>query len=373
MSLASGPHPDWTAFHVFYHGDRSTMVREMLRPLVEDLARRGSVERFFFIRYPLGGPHLRLRFSPRRESGGPSSSDRQAELAAMVEQAAKQFFRDHPSDKPVDEEEIRRDNEIIVRIDPAESQLEIFPDCSCIPFDFEPETERYGGPDALEPSLDFFCVSSRRALDFANSHGERSRSRQLPAIFCILAQQAWGFARGEDELLDLLAYPMSVLRSEPDHPLLLRGEEVFEAQADQFTELLARELAPLCEAEPAIGESDPAADPGRALVDGSRWLSAAVTAVAPDQRRVIGSSQMHMTANRLGLTNPEELYLSRLMQLAAQRLARTRPADWKRFLARLERPLPSEPGAARAAEKLSNLAMLSTPVPTPVPTDLALP
>ena len=32
-----------------------------------------------------------------------------------------------------------------------------------------------------------------------------------------------------------------------------------------------------------------------------------------NRRWVIGGSQLHMTANRLGVSNPEEVYLSRLL------------------------------------------------------------
>lgn len=372
MSFTGGAHPDWMAFHLFYHGDRGLATREMVRPLVDRLAEEGLVDRFFLIRYPLGGPHLRLRFRPAGDDGNRRDPALRNRLKAEVEQAAERLFADHPSEEDADLEAIRRDNEIIVSKDPSESRLEIYPNHSCIEFDFEPEVERYGGPELLRASLDFFAVSTRRALDFALTHGERPRSKQLPAMFCLLARQAWGFARDTDELVDLLAYPMDVLRSEPDHPLVERGDRVFEAQSEVFCKLLSGELEALVGAEPAIGEgaidegstSEP--DSGRLLAEGARWLSEAIAGADPARRRVIGSSQMHMTANRLGLKNPEELYLSRLMQRAAEHLARTEPELWSHCTSALGQPLPSLSGADAGpdtgAEKLAALAR--PPIPT---------
>ena len=365
MSFTSGAHPDWMAFHVFYHGDRDLMLREMVHPLVGELTELGLIDRFFYIRYPLGGPHLRLRFRPSTEGGGLRGEQLRGRLQSTVEAAAERFFQAHPCESVVDEEAIRRDNEIIVSLDPAELKLEIYSNCSCVAFDFEPEVERYGGIDLLQPSLDFFAVSSRRAIEFAHTHGDRTRSRQLPAMFCLLAQQAWGFARDRDELMDLLCYPMDVLRSDPDHPLIERGDRVFEAQSDTFGKLLSTELEALVDAVPAIGAGDTAEpDSGRALAEGSRWLSAATLDAEPASRRMIGSSQMYMTANRMGLKNPEELYVSRLMQRAAEHLIRTEPELWQRCTDPLGRDLPELSGTKAGAERLATLALPSIPTLT---------
>jgi len=42
-------------------------------------------------------------------------------------------------------------------------------------------------------------------------------------------------------------------------------------------------------------------------------------------RERVGTSQMHMTANRLGLSNPEEVYLGRLLVRAARDLLENEP------------------------------------------------
>ena len=50
-----------SSYHVFYHGRLDQPLLQLVYPAVRELWLRGRCRRFFFIRYALGGPHLRLR------------------------------------------------------------------------------------------------------------------------------------------------------------------------------------------------------------------------------------------------------------------------------------------------------------------------
>ncbi len=61
----SAPGREWRSYHLFYHGDRDLVLR--LWPTLAPLILSRIVDSFFFLRYSLGGPHIRirLRLEPR--------------------------------------------------------------------------------------------------------------------------------------------------------------------------------------------------------------------------------------------------------------------------------------------------------------------
>ena len=67
------------------------------------------------------------------------------------------------------------------------------------------------------------------------------------------------------------------------------------------------------------------------ITDASYALARAVRAQDPPQWWYISASHLHMTCNRLGLLNAEEVYHGRLMARAADHVAVTRPQLWHRL------------------------------------------
>src|SRR6202008_1537114 len=58
----------WQATHGFYASNANPMLVEGIAPLIDRLRERGLIERWFFIKYWLEGPHVRLRVLP--DTGG---------------------------------------------------------------------------------------------------------------------------------------------------------------------------------------------------------------------------------------------------------------------------------------------------------------
>src|SRR5579885_145822 len=118
-SPAMVPGSEWLSFHLAHapgNGDR--LLVDRVRPAVRALWQEKRLAGFFFLRHFLGGPHLRLRLRPspgQREAVGERIADELADLP-LVE----------------------------------------------VPF--EPELDRYGGPERIGTSLDFFALQSARAL-----------------------------------------------------------------------------------------------------------------------------------------------------------------------------------------------------------------
>ena len=156
---ASPPNADlgWLSFHITYHsGSRDHLLVDLVRPLLRGLLRDGGIDRAFFIRYSLGGPHVRLRLRPVAGSA--------AEVREIVRRQAESFLRAHPSPAAMPEEEVQRLNELNRSRDAGEPDDEVLPDNTVLEVPFRPETQRYGGLDLLPRSLDFFALSSVRAL-----------------------------------------------------------------------------------------------------------------------------------------------------------------------------------------------------------------
>jgi len=301
----------WVSCHFYYHEDLNLLALNLLVPLVASQLRERLIDRFFFIRYRLGGPHLRLRLRVL-----PGFRERAVERAR---QAAAELMARVPSLKSLPEEDIRRTNEWLLASDAHETDDTVYPDNSFFVTSFRPETQRYGGPELLDESLDFFAISSWAALDFLARHGKRPRAAQLAAMFRMLLQQAIGLAENEEELLNLLGYAIAAW-GEQFPGALNKAGDVFLAQGDVFRSLVRSEVESAL-ASPGDGAEEDM--PGPLLLGhASRRLSQAIGRPDGEGRSSVCVSQLHMTANRLGLSNAEEVYLGCLLRTVLEEIVR---------------------------------------------------
>jgi hypothetical protein len=307
----------WIACQFYYHEDLDFLLRNLLVPLVRDRLIRGDIARFYFVRYALGGPHVRLRLLAGDQAGAGA-------LLQGIEREAMSFFSRFPSRRSLAEEEIRRRNRAILAGDPSEHDDAIYPDNSFRAVAFHPELERYGGAENFQHSLDAFVLSSVTALETLEELSSQERSRRRAAFFRLLARQALGLADSGEELLALLSR-LALPPSESWAPVAERADQAFAGKPKVFCRLLA-------------GPGDDA----RALLlsEGARRLRREIQTGDLQTWSRIAVSQLHMTANRLGLGNPEELYLGRLLYLSAQETRRSWPARWAELFA--ERRSPEE-------------------------------
>ena len=58
----------WVSLHLFYHDNPMPLLVECVQPMIKELYARHLLQRFFFIRYWQGGPHIRLRLLPSNEA-----------------------------------------------------------------------------------------------------------------------------------------------------------------------------------------------------------------------------------------------------------------------------------------------------------------
>ncbi len=294
----------WTAFHL-YAADGAGLPEVLLQvvlPAVGSFLADREIDSFFFIRYAdEEGPHVRLRL--RVPGGGGSAHACRRRLEALAGSAARVAAHS-----------------------------------------FEPETERYGGEAALPWSLAFFAVSSANALAFEQQFGDRPRGRRLTLSLCVLLWQAWGLARSRSELCALLDYYAVGPQQHPEAAAL--AEAGFHSGRADLSGLLGGELERLL----ALGRGDPASPPAltsaAAMALAARAFDACLDDLPAAARWSTLSSQMHMTANRLGLVNAEETYVTRLLGSALGRIESASPELWQRVEAALTRRRPAPRGPA---------------------------
>jgi hypothetical protein len=305
---------NWHAFHFYYYDDRGRLLLDLIRPVVRELLSRREIDSFFFIRYGLGGPHVRLRLQVR-----PGAEER---VAAEVEGAARRWFDQWPSRRRIEPELLARATARISWQDPAAGQEPaIQPDNSLRRAAFEPETERYGGSRYLPASLGLFALSSVTALRrLGQIAGGAGRGRLLAVAAETLWRQALGYAGDSVELARLLAYSREQWGR--DHPRAAeQAAGAWERQQEALVALALREIErrlALAPSPPLDGAQDP-------LAAGSLLLSRALGHLEPARRIYIGWSHLHMTANRLGLRNSEEVLLSALLAAALEEVRQRNP------------------------------------------------
>lgn len=89
----------WQSVHVFYYDEhKDDLILNAVRPLMSDMS--GKIDRAFFVRHWLRGPHLRLRFE---------ATDAQlvGVVPPLIEQHIAGYLHAHPSTTTLDEQALR--------------------------------------------------------------------------------------------------------------------------------------------------------------------------------------------------------------------------------------------------------------------------
>lgn len=343
----------WISCHLHYHEDLNRVVRGFVQPAIVALRASSWIDAFFFVRYSLGGPHIRLRVRPL-----PGRWD---EVLAALQDFAQELLARAPSTKSLDEEVVRRTTDSILSFDPNEADNSIYPDNSLAFRPFRPEVERYGGSQRLQASLDFFVLSSVTAVQFIVQHGEAPRPIQLEHALRLLLQQAAGFAADETELLDLLRYGMDSWSGGGPPKVLEKADKVFALQTDAFLQLFRTRLS---DVRSSLAEGERASRAVDFLILGAAKLSAVLNGADRATRARIGGSQLHMTATRLGIGNAEEVYISRLLTSTLRELSARGEGDLS-WLGERAANAEENPGEALSALLPSALSALAASTPRP--------
>ncbi|WP_026928614.1 thiopeptide-type bacteriocin biosynthesis protein [Glycomyces tenuis] len=292
----------WRALHVYCHRGKAAtdrLIVEAVAPTARRLRGEGAITAWFYIRYWEGGPHLRIRLAGNDE----------ARLDRAVEEMRRAVALPFPDPAPeLDPAEFYRQFSI-----PAEEARELawHPDGHLAEVAYEPETERYGGPDSMGPAEDLFGLSSElTAAVVARTASEQARTGAALDLLLGFVSAMYGTANESVRWLreyatmwryvdQVVARTFARTRAAAESTVVATGAE------------LLRRKAALESAAPAAYR---------------RWWSA-VGRTAAELRELgragkltgdadaIMVSHLHMTYNRLGMTASDEVYLAWLASL----------------------------------------------------------
>ncbi|MFI1202321.1 lantibiotic dehydratase [Streptomyces sp. NPDC020883] len=265
------PGGEWLYAKIYVPPDRQpeVLARHLGTPTDPDLLRRAGVDRWFFLRYEDPTPHIRLRFH-----GDPRS------LWPVLLPELHAWAR------------ARAEAGVLGRM-----ALDTY----------EPETERYGGPDAIDHAERLFHADSQAVVSLLATAAGRPDDPTVPAALGIL-DIVTGLG-SPDEALGWLSGPS----------VLARRGGIPRDRKQAVAALLDARARPR---PPAAADGRDAGwrTRGPALADLREALSAGPT--DPDRRGRIALSLTHMHCNRLLGPRPEQ-------ELTAHATAREALALWR--------------------------------------------
>lgn len=145
---------EWHSYHIFYFDGllQEKLICECIAPLMKEYLEKKAIEKWFFIRYWEGGPHVRLRFL-----GG---ADVEEEIVSRI----KRFVEENKSDSTLTKEDYYR-NHTFDGEDLDRSKLPWYENNSIQAISYEREYERYGGEVTIPVCESLFMSSSIMASD----------------------------------------------------------------------------------------------------------------------------------------------------------------------------------------------------------------
>ncbi|HYH82299.1 MAG TPA: thiopeptide-type bacteriocin biosynthesis protein [Longimicrobium sp.] len=312
----------WLAVHLFfnhpgiYTGECDAVVMDITEPFVRRCQREGWIDGYFFIRYSEHGPHVRLRLHGKTEV-----------LEGTVWPALQEHVRASYPDVSFETPDV-----------PAYAPWpEVPPETPLLlthaaRIEYEPETERYGGPEAIRVAERYFEISSDAAFALLRRTSRTERSSRLGKGLLTMVQLVhvftgdraaavrWatqynlGYLRGvarEEEQREAWLGAFDSGYSSQSETLGAYVEEVWSRmeEGEELSEALDLYRDGLLEVRGHFRELFEAGRLGRADGTFAEWEAAVMG---------ICSSYLHMMNNRLGITIQEESYLAYLVTRTLQ-------------------------------------------------------
>jgi thiopeptide-type bacteriocin biosynthesis protein len=197
---------------------------------------------------------------------------------------------------------------------------------------YEPEVDRYGGPEALVVAERLFEVSSHYALAVIRKSPSMDRETRLAKALLAMLVTTQAFFETPDTASRILqAYASSYMEkySPNDQALWAALEQSSRRRALHLSEYVVEVWERLTGGAPLTVELDQlregartCADELRKLVGWNRCLIGGIPARSVEQAfRAIVPSYIHMTSNRIGATIQEETSVAHTLSRALASLA----------------------------------------------------
>lgn len=139
--------PYWLSAHLYHEGDMRTFLLQAVQPFLKNELDKVGVDSFFFIRYWDKGSHIRLRIPY-------FDLEKEMEIKPRLIRYFEAYFKANPSERGGDYD-----------IKNYPDWQTWYPNDSILFKEYVPETNRYGGKDAIRIAERQFFYSSRAVLE----------------------------------------------------------------------------------------------------------------------------------------------------------------------------------------------------------------
>jgi hypothetical protein len=338
---------DWIALHVFYASDANPILVEAVRPLVEELRQEELIDGWFFIKYWMEGPHLRVRFRPARP-----------ELAGTVRRRATEALQAFLDRRPaLYDTDIDGLGDLYKKMylaeygqerwdaDYGDGAMPFRPNNSIAELPYEREYDRYGGPAGIDIAEWHFEQSSDLVATLLATSNTHVRPVLLGLATQLSLMTAYTFLRDDDRVRTFFERYRGFWETsyqEPSDDYHGSFDKSFELTRATLAERIGRirAIAGSAGSNGSTGAAEAALSGiERTWLTHCRELHRRVRDAAgrgelvfPSQRlerrapiddpdalaTVLLSSYIHMTNNRLGVAILDEIYLSYLVERALE-------------------------------------------------------
>lgn len=297
----------WRAFHLYMpHSTHTRFLRDAVAPILRS---EGFTDRFFFLRYWQGGPHLRIRLL----HDGTDTSSRaiatvRAKLADAMPAATDELLAEYQLGASLQDELARRERAAALPPRPA-GTVDTMP--------YTPESVKYGGPAGIAIAEEVFRATSREVLSMlenartADPEGTRA---PIGEAVRVVAMSLRGARLGRDEAMPFLDSYVDWWDGYADERARALRPRAYDRIADRVSSLVAA-------AAVAGTGDDPIVATVRRATDAARSAAGADSATRPGAIRLDGtpylgclSNYIHTTNNRLGLVPAAEALVADLVR-----------------------------------------------------------
>lgn len=177
----------WLAAYLYRAEPWEDFLLNILKPFVDEIMNKTWAEQFFFIRFWERGPHIRLRF--KGETG-----ILQNHVRPQLESYFREYFHGQPSVRPESDD-----------MSKWEAHQQWFPNDSIQYIEYDPEVERYGGPNAILTAEKQFEFSSRAVLAVIADSDSWDYDRALGAAIQLHLGFAFALGMGLAEAVEFFS------------------------------------------------------------------------------------------------------------------------------------------------------------------------
>lgn len=306
----------WHSYHIYYAANPRPLLLQCVRPLVTSLDEDGVLAGYFFIRYWLEGPHIRLRLQSLAADADDVVRDR-------TEEAITGFLRRRPSLYGTPGEAAENVYNALFALEftaqertrylDANGRMRMRENNTFSREAYQPEYDKYGGPRGVELAEWHFRQSSDLVIEATRTLNLHLRSVTLGFAAQLMMVMTSCFFPDEGELATFLAFYRDYwTAATAGTEIAASGSSAgFARSYEAMAATLPGRFAGI---RSAVGRGVTAELPGflRRWADHCLELSeraAGLTLPAP----WLALPYLHMTSNRMGIGLIDEAFLAYLL------------------------------------------------------------